>query len=92
VNKDEHAAHDVDVAFTDAKTGQSFGFTGSVDQVSFGADHYTWHPKGVKGREGYADPDGPAVASKHPGGPAARYTLPRASVTVLRAAIAPLPK
>jgi hypothetical protein len=93
VNKDPKSAHDLDIAFTDTRPGQASGqtlaFTGSVAQVSFGADHYTWHPKGVKGREGYADPDGPPVASKQPGGLAARYTLPRASVTVLRGAIGP---
>jgi hypothetical protein len=92
VNKDDKSAHDLDVTFADASTGQTLAFTGSVDQVSFGADHYTWHAKGPKGREGYADPDGPAVASKQPGGLAARYTLPRASVTVLRGAIAPMTK
>jgi hypothetical protein len=36
------------------------------------------------GANGFADPDGPAVISTQPGGKGVQYTLPTASVTVLR--------
>jgi hypothetical protein len=49
--------------------------------ITFGKAQYQWHP-GRK--EGYADPDGPAATSTVTGDPHAQYTLPPASMTVLR--------
>ena len=81
INKDYDHAHDVKVAFSDQTT--KF-FSGPVDVITFGRLQYQWHPAR---RKGYADPDGPAVKSTVQGGPKAHYTLPAASVTVLRGRI-----
>jgi hypothetical protein len=53
-----------------------------VDVATFGADQYTWHPDGPNGR---ADPDGPIARTREPA--AGVYSLPRASVTVIRGAV-----
>ena len=81
INKDYDHAHDVKVVFGDG-TGKSFA--GPVDVVTFGKAQYQWHPAR---RKGYADPDGPAVRSTVQSGPETQYTLPAASVTVLRGKI-----
>jgi hypothetical protein len=49
--------------------------------ITFGKAQYQWHSAG---KQGHADPDGPAVRSKMNDGKDAVYTLPAASVTVLR--------
>ncbi len=87
VNKDQENAHAVSVAFDGAKTGargcsgSAVGFSGPVDVVTFGAAQYQWHaaPNG-----GHADPDGPAAHSTINANVATKFTLPAASVTVLR--------
>jgi hypothetical protein len=81
VNKDENNPHSVQVEFHDSSGDSKHYFSGNVDQISFGADNYTWH---ADGQDGTADPDGPAVTSYQNGGKGMQYTLPAASVTVLR--------
>jgi hypothetical protein len=49
--------------------------------ISFGIEQYVWHDEGGNS---HADPDGPPLAANVPGGSGAVYTLPKASVTVLR--------
>jgi hypothetical protein len=56
-------------------------FSGSVTQVSFGSEQYVWKDAEPNS---YADPDGPPVGGRVAGGPQATFTLPKASVTVLR--------
>jgi hypothetical protein len=88
VNKDQENAHDVKIAFDGMKAGASngaaapdAGFVGAVDVATFGAAQYQWHsaPTG-----GHADPDGPAAHSTVNANAATKFTLPAASVTVLR--------
>ena len=79
VNRDEKNSHDVRVVFESAK--HKVYFSGPVRLVTFGAEQYVWHDKG---RDSYADPDGPPVARNVAGGSEASYTLPKASITVLR--------
>ena len=81
VNKDRFTPHTVQVNFHDSAAGSDHYFQGDVTQISFGADNYTWHPDG---QNGFANPDGPAVTSTQPGGLGIQYTLPEASITVLR--------
>ena len=81
VNKDQANPHSVVVEFHDASKHSNHYFQGTVKQVSFGADNYVWH---ANGQNGYANPDGPAVSSYESGGKGVEYTLPKASVTVLR--------
>ena len=81
VNRDEAAAHTVRVAFADAAGKRSGSFSGPVTFVTFGAEQYVWKNDGENSR---ADPDGPPVASTIPGGSGTTFTLPKASITVLR--------
>jgi hypothetical protein len=81
VNKDQLNPHSVVVEFHDSSRRSNHYFHGTVRQVSFGADNYVWH---AEGQNGYARPDGPAVISDQSGGKGVEYTLPNASVTVLR--------
>jgi hypothetical protein len=83
VNKDQENEHTVNIQFDDGSGGGAKVFTGSVNRITFGSEQYQWHPGGQYG--GKADPDGPAAKSTISGaGAATEYTLPKASVTVLR--------
>ncbi len=84
VNKDQFTEHNITVTFNDAAANRNQYFAGEVTQVSFGSDNYLWHPDGING---YASPDGPSVTSVEDSGAGTTYTLPRASVTVLRGTI-----
>ena len=81
VNRDENNAHTIRVSFDDAGKKKSSSFNGSVTQVIFGSEQYVWINDGPNS---HADPDGPPVARIIVGGPQAEFTLPKASVTVLR--------
>jgi len=81
INKDHDHPHDVRIEFRDDTQKV---FSGVVDVITFGKAQYQWHPAR---RKGYADPDGPAARSAVQGGADSRYTLPAASVTVLRGKI-----
>jgi hypothetical protein len=75
----------VRVVFQHSESQKDTNFAGPVTMITFGKNQYHWHPAR---RSGYADPDGPAATSTIAGGDDARYTLPPASVTVLRGRIA----
>jgi len=81
INKDQNHPHNVFVTFQDSLAASEKHFVGPVTQVSFGSDDYVWHPNGANG---FASPDGPAEISTQHGGDGTAYTLPRASITVLR--------
>jgi hypothetical protein len=81
VNRDENNAHGVRVVFEDSTNGRKGSFSGPVAFVTFGSEQYEWKNDGANS---YADPDGPPVGSTVEGAPQATFTLPRASVTVLR--------
>jgi hypothetical protein len=81
INKDHDHDHAARVVFQDDTNKH---FTGQVAMITFGKAQYQWHPAR---RNGYADPDGPPVRSTIQGGADAQYTLPAASVTVLRGRI-----
>ena len=84
MNKYHEEGHNVRVAFTDSEGKRKRFFSGAVNRITFGASEYQWHPNGA---DGYAKPDGPAARSKVEGGPQTLYSLPRASITVLRGRI-----
>ena len=82
VNKDQDNAHSVDIDFATGQGQRPGRFTGPVDVIVFGRDQYQWHPL-VDG--GTADPDGPPLKNVVPSGSTgAGFTLPAASVTVIR--------
>ena len=81
VNKDQDKAHPVRIVFTDADGKAERTFAGPVAMITFGKNQYEWHPNR---KQGYADPDGPAAVSTIQGTRDALYSLPPASVTVVR--------
>ncbi len=81
INKDQTTAHAVSVKFFDEGPGINHYFSGTVTQVGFGEQQYTWHAANANG---FPSPDGPIVTESVPGGQNAHYTLPPASITVLR--------
>jgi len=84
INKDHETAHSVRIIFHDAEARTDQSFTGEVSMITFGRAQYEWHSAG---REGYADPDNPPLRSPVHGTEGSRYTLPAASLTVLRGAL-----
>lgn len=81
VNRDQANPHAVRVSFENSARKRSGYFRGKVTVVSFGSDQYVWHDQGT---ESYADPDGPPVTKQVSGGQRTTFTLPKASVTILR--------
>ena len=84
INKDPERAHGIHIKFA-AGQQQSRYFAGKVDRITFGANEYQWHANGQNGK---ADPDGPQMKSVVNGGRDAVYSLPKASITVLRGQLA----
>jgi hypothetical protein len=84
VNKGKGRPPTVSVDFHDDADGTDHAFTGPVTQVSFGAANYRWHAHGTMGSP---SPDGPPTTATVAGGAGAVYTLPKASITVLRGSV-----
>jgi hypothetical protein len=82
VNRSETDSHAVQMVFRDGARKHSFA--GPVTMVTFGSEQYVWKADGAKS---HADPDGPPVATVIQDGRQATFTLPKASVTVLRGQI-----
>jgi F5/8 type C domain len=80
INKDRDHAHEVHIVFNGG-SGKNMTFGGPVDVTTFGAAQYQWHSAR---KNGYADPDGPAVSSTINANPSTVYTLPAASLNVFR--------
>ncbi len=80
VNRDETQPHTVRVTFNN-ESGASTGFTGSVRFVTFGSEQYVWINDGPNS---HAQPDGPPVGRTLEASPGTSFTLPKASITVLR--------
>jgi hypothetical protein len=78
VNRDSTRAHAVQVLFDDGR--RKTGFAGPVTSVSFGSEQYVWINDGPNS---HADPDHAPVAALLQG-TASTFTLPKASITVLR--------
>ena len=81
INKDYDNAHQVRVVFHDVESGRAQSFLGPVAMITFGKAQYQWHPNR---KQGYAEPDRPALTSTLVGDENSRYNLPPASLTVLR--------
>lgn len=84
VNRDETHPHTVRVVFEDAKRKRKASFSGPVTLVSFGSEQYVWINDGPNS---HPDPDHPPVATLL-AGPPSTFTLPQASITVLRGRVA----
>lgn len=79
VNRDENDAHPVRVVFQDGANESSF--SGSTTFVTFGSEQYVWINDGPNS---HADPDHPPVATTIKADSQTVFTLPKASITVLR--------
>jgi hypothetical protein len=79
VNKDQFNSLPVRIFFENKKG--SAHFTGQIDVVTFGSEQYQWHFN-IKG--GVADPDGPELRVSTTAAKDGAFTLPKASVTVIR--------
>jgi len=85
INKDRDRAHTVRVIFHDADAGADLSFAGKTALISFGKAQYQWH---ADRKQGYADPNLPPVESTVDSAPGTLYTLPAASINVLRGRLA----
>jgi hypothetical protein len=102
VNRDQENPHPVRVVFQDGARRRTL--SGTVSFASFGSPNYRWHPgttafmahaehsadpSVIQNTRGWADPDGPIVRVSVVAGPEATYTLPAASVAVIRGRLQP---
>ncbi len=79
INKDRKDAHPVRIAFENGgKTGH---FSGKVRVVTFGSEQYVWHGANASA---HADPNLPPLVLSIDASAQTVFTLPKASVTVLR--------
>jgi hypothetical protein len=81
INRDETNPHTVRVRFEDSRSKQSGSFTGPVTLVTFGSEQYVWINDGPNS---HADPDHPPMATVVTANSQTTFTLPKASITVLR--------
>jgi len=81
VNRDENSPHAVRIAFEDSVSGKRGIFAGPVRMVSFGSEQYEWKEAGP---QSHADPDGPPVAATVEADSRTTFSLPKASITVIR--------
>jgi hypothetical protein len=81
INKDHDNPQPVSISFRDADAKSPQFFSGPLRMVTYGAAQFQWHPAGA---DSYADPDAPPVASSITADEQGTYTLPKASITVIR--------
>jgi F5/8 type C domain len=81
INKDYDHPHQVRIVFHNVESNREDSFSGPVTMITFGKAQYLWHPDRKKG---HADPNSPPVKSTLTGGENAMYTLPAASLTIVR--------
>jgi hypothetical protein len=85
VNRDENNPHTVRVSFENAKEKRPSSFSGNVSWVSFGSDQYVWINDGPNS---HPDPNQPPLATTIEANAQTIFTLPKASITILRGKIA----
>jgi hypothetical protein len=86
VNRDETNPHTLRVVFDDSRN-KNASFSGPVTFVTFGSEQYVWINDGLNS---HADPDNPPIAATMTAGSGTTFTLPKASITVLRGKVAGL--
>jgi len=82
VNRDQENPHTVKINFHDAESGRDTSFAGPVDSFTFGSAQYRWDPL-----RKVADPDGPVLKTQITAGRDSTFTLPAASLVVLRGSV-----
>jgi hypothetical protein len=81
INKDQENAHAVTIRFEDSLRHRQGAFAGPVTALVFGKAEYQWHPDR---NGGTADPDGPPTTTTVEAHAATSFSLPAASITLLR--------
>ncbi len=81
VNRDQLNPHSIKIASGTQGPPKPGFFSGTVHIASFGSEQYVWRPDGANS---HPDPNLPPVVSEVSGGADASFTLPKASITVLR--------
>ncbi|HEX5410796.1 MAG TPA: discoidin domain-containing protein [Terriglobia bacterium] len=81
VNRDQHNARQVRLAFENRSAQKESGFSGEVRMVTFGTEQFQWH---ADGSNSHADPGGPPRESTLQAEGTTLFTLPKASLTILR--------
>ncbi len=87
VNRDETTPHTFRVVFEDSRNKRRASFSGPVTLVTFGSEQYVWINDGPNS---HPDPDHAPVATTVSANSQTTFTLPKASVTVLRGTVAGL--
>jgi hypothetical protein len=85
VNRDENHPHTMRVSFENAKDKRNSSFSGNVSWSSFGSDQYVWINDGPNS---HPDPNLPPAATTIYADAQTVFTLPKASITVLRGRLA----
>jgi len=81
VSRDESNPHTVQVKFENVANKRSGFFSGPVDVVTFGSEQYVWISDALNS---HADPDHPPVGTTTEADAHTIFTIPKASITVLR--------
>ncbi len=81
INKDQSNPHQISIAFDDVHKS----FTGPISFITFGSDQYMWKSDGP---HGHPDPNEPPITKTLAAG-TQFISLPKASVTILRARVEP---
>jgi len=85
INKDRDRAHPIRIAFE--SDGGTAHFSGTIRMVTFGSEQYVWHGADATA---HADPNFPPAVSSIDASSQTVFTLPKASVTILRGEVAGL--
>ena len=85
VNRDENHSHTMRISFENAKDKRNSSFSGNVSWSSFGSDQYVWINDGPNS---HPDPNLPPAATTISADAQTVFTLPKASITVLRGRLA----
>ena len=80
INKDQSNPHRVRLAF-DTGAGAQRSFSGPVTMTTFGSEQYVWRSEGP---QSHPDPNLPPASTTLQAGPNSSFTLPKASLNVLR--------
>jgi hypothetical protein len=80
INKDQSNPHRVRLTF-DTGAGAQRSFSGAVTMTTFGSEQYVWRSEGP---QSHPDPNLPPASTTLQAGPNFSFTLPKASLNVLR--------
>lgn len=81
VNRDQENARKVRIVFENNSGNREAGFSDEVRMVTFGTEQFQWH---ADEKNSHADPDGPPWTSILRATGETPFTIPKASLTILR--------